>query len=182
MLSVMNYDCNQRAARSFLSVTMFSINTLSCRLLPINTCSSALALCPKGRESPDTFIPLCLGASGGLPATFRSPSPPLLIYPAVSCTDYSHLLAKDAHRLWYQDSMFPAQPCWVQRGKAYCTPPRSPPPSFPCQGHSQGTARVLVPFKEDMFCTQCAACTRCPAFQLVFEAVAPISSLGSWEA
>lgn len=73
----MNYDCNQRAARSFLSVTMFSINTLSCRLLPINTCSSALALCPKGRESPDTFIPLCLGASGGLPATFRGPFPSL---------------------------------------------------------------------------------------------------------
>lgn len=81
---------------------------------------------------------------------------------------HNPLLVKDAHRLSHQDRVFSAQACRVQKGKACYTPPGTCPLSSPCQGYSQGTARVLVPYKEDTFFTLCVAGAWCPAFQLVF--------------
>lgn len=148
-------------------MVVFSIKTLSCRLVPINTCSSALVPCPKGRESPGSLHLACREHLESSQPPSKSP----FLSPHLSCSVIHRLLTpagQGCAQIVVQDRVFPAQPCWVQRGEAYCTPPRTHPPSFPCQGHSQGTARVLVPFKEDMFCTLCVACTQCPAFQLVF--------------
>lgn len=54
---------------------MFSINTLSCRLVPVNTSSSTLVPCPKGREPPGGLHFSVPGSIWRAPATFQEHLP-----------------------------------------------------------------------------------------------------------
>lgn len=104
--------------------------------------------------------PSCHCVWATLESCIWSPQPPpkslFLLFKHPAASTHTHL-GKDAHRLAHQDKVFSAQACRVQQGKADCTPPRTSPPSVPCQGHSQGTARILVPYEDDTVCTVCVA-------------------------
>lgn len=123
-----------------------------------SSCSVTCSL-PKGAF---TLVSLHVIVSGRL---WRAPAGALSRSPRASFSSSDTLppphthnyLGKDVHRLAHQDKVFSAQACRVQQGKTDCTPPRTSPPSVPCQGHSQGTARILVPYEDDTVCTVCVA-------------------------
>lgn len=122
-------------------MTVFSINTLSCRLVPVNTSSSTLVPCPKGREPPGGLHFSVPGSIWRAPATFqehlRLPSSILLCHEQTT-----HLLAKDAHRLWYRTERFLLSPAGYNVERHTVHPQEPILPFFP----ARDTAREQIEY------------------------------------
>lgn len=125
---------------------MFSINTLSCRLLPIHTSSSALIPCPKGEERPDSLHFSVPGSMWRAPSHSESIS----LSPHLSCSCH----AQTTHTCWLRmltacatgQSVF----CSVVLGttwKGILYTPKNPSSLFPLPGTQPGNSSSTCAFQ-----------------------------------